>query len=196
MSDLSISELSKGLQRVDETLAILIAVANETTPAIQAQAEKLKREVASIASTINAGFDTDKLKQQAKSAINAGVSESDLAKMQSSAEEAAKALTNAIHIAEQSATYYKRNAESHSNWIVGFITGSIAFVAGVLLVWVVQYNRIDRYQHAISQAEPMAKFLNSTCQNKRAYAAYVNETIDCKNSWLSPSAIINDNANK
>ena len=160
MSDLSISELSKGLQRVDETLAILIAVANETTPALQAQAEKLKREVASIANIVNAGFDTDKLKQQAKSAINAGVSESDLAQIQASAEKAAKALTNAVKVAEQSATHYERNAGIYSNVIVGFITGAMAFVAGALLVWGIQYNRIDRYQYAINQTDTMAKFLN------------------------------------
>ena len=196
MSDLSISELSKGLQRVDETLAILIAVANETTPALQAQAEKLKREVASIANIVNAGFDTDKLKQQAKSAINAGVSESDLAQIQASAEKAAKALTNAVKVAEQSATHYERNAGIYSNVIVGFITGAMAFVAGALLVWGIQYNRIDRYQYAINQTDTMAKFLNFNCQNKRAYAAYLNQTIDCKNSWSSPSEIIADRANK
>ena len=196
MSDLSISELSKGLQRVDETLAILIAVANETTPALQAQAEKLKREVASIANTVNAGFDTDKLKQQAKSAINAGVSESDLAQIQASAEEATKALTNAVKVAEQSATYYEKNAGTYSNVIVGFIAGTISFVAGALLVWGIQYNRIDRYQYAISQTDTMAKFLNSNCQNKKAYAAYLNQSIDCKTSWWGPSEIVANQATK
>lgn len=150
MSDLSIAELTKGLQRVDETLSILIAVANETTPAIQAQAEKLKREVEVIANTVNAGFDIDKLRTQAKLAINAGVSDSNVTRMQSSAEEAAKTLANAVHIAEQSATAYKNNADAYSKWILGLITATCSFILGVTLMWTIQYNRIDNYQNTIS----------------------------------------------
>ena len=169
-----LAELKASLDRVDTTLALLIKVADEQTP-------KLKKDIQQITETVQEGFNTVRLRSQAKAALEAGLNESHIAAINKQAENTAQILTNAVKTAEQSATHYEKNANSYSFWLTLLMSSCIAFTVGFIVVWIRTYNRIDRYQDEIKKAE---HYINQSCKQKQDFARFVNSTIDCsKSSW-------------
>ncbi len=177
MSELQ--ELKNQLDRVDDTLGLLVDVSDEKIP-------QLKKDIESIIGKIQNGIDVNQLKETVQKTINTSIETANYNKMLLTAKEIQVAVTQAT----QTLKDYEKEVKSISTWQTGILVGSLCFVFGAACVWAVQYSRIDKYQYAIDQTDAMAGYINSSCNIKQNYAKFVGQTIDCEKNWASPTSIL------
>ncbi len=143
---LTLEELPQLQEQINQTLKELLALEDEMLPAVQ-------NKIQEIADLLTVGFNETTLKSQAIRALNQALSSSQIATIardatsyQNTLNQSIEKLQNTIITAKQEAARYQGITRTHKGLYVGIITGSLFFVLGEVLMWGVQYNRLDRYE--------------------------------------------------
>jgi len=187
---LTLEELPQLQEQINQTLKELLALEDEMLPAVQ-------HKIQEIANLLTVGFNETTLKAQAIKALNQALSTSQIATIardattyQNTLTESIQKLQNTILTAKQEAARYQDITRTHKGFYVGIITGSLFFVLGAVLMWGVQYNRLDRYELALYKADKFASYVNHSCDFKKDYAKFVGEdpkSFSCDDTWKSAS---------
>jgi DNA-binding XRE family transcriptional regulator len=147
---LTLEQLPKLQEQINQTLKELLALEDEMLPEIQ---KKIKQ----ISDLLTVGFNETTLKEQAIAALNQALNGSQIATIRNNAKtyqdtiaESIKKLQDTIISVEKEATRYQGITKKYKGLHVGIITGGLCFVLGAAIMWGTQYKRIDNYQSTIS----------------------------------------------
>lgn len=181
-------ELQRQLNNIEELLGLLVHVSDEKVP-------QLKNDINDIVKNIKGGFDKEELAKQIRTVLNQVINQSDYSKLQANIDATAKKMINAVETSSRQVDQWRAEAKSSSIWNWSFLFFVIGLFVGGIIIWTVQYHRIDKYQYAIDQTNGMAGYINSSCNNKQGYAKYQGrstdkEPMDCDKHWLTPSEIL------
>lgn len=181
-------ELQRQLNSIEDLLALLVHVSDEKVP-------QLKNDINDIANKIKGGFDKEELAKQIRMVLNQVINQSDYSKLQANIDTTAKKMIEAIEQSTRQVDKWRAEAKSGNIWSWSFLFFVIGLFMGGIIIWTVQYNRIDRYQYAIDQTNAMAGYINSSCQLKQGYAVFQGrgqdkKAMDCDSSWLTTSEIL------
>ena len=172
-------ELQKQLNNIEDLLALLSHVSSETMP-------QLKKDINDIVGKIQNGIDVQRLKEKVQSTIDETIENGNYNKITTASKEIKEAINQVMQVFKA----YEEEVKSISTWRTGVIAGFICFVIGVVCMWGIQYKRIDKYQYVIDQTNAMAGYINSDCKTKQNYAKFVGQTIECNQTWSSPTSIL------
>lgn len=182
-------ELQRQLNSIEDLLALLVHVSDEKVP-------QLKNDINDIANKIKGGFDKEELAKQIRTVLNQVINQSDYSKLQANIDTTAKKMIEAIEQSTRQVDRWRAEAKSGNIWSWSFLFFVIGLFMGGIIIWTVQYNRIDRYQYVIDKTNVMAGYINSDCKIKQDFAQFIGQTINCDQSWLSPSTILEKKNNK
>lgn len=193
MSKLSVEELTKSLQRVDETLALLIKVNDEITPSLKEEAGRLKKEIEEIIKAVKNGFNLEMLEKQAKIAINEALRTCNIWYLEGEATKSAEILKKELIEVKKTLKECDEREKEYRIWFICAPLVLLAFILGMFTMWSMTYKRINKYQadidayrKAIGNAEIIRNFINSSCKVKKLYARYIhwNKEINCEREYF------------
>lgn len=176
-------ELQRQLNSIEELLALLVHVSDEKVP-------QLKNDINDIANKIKGGFDKEELAKQIRTVLNQVINQSDYSKLQASIDATAKKMIDAVETSSRQVDRWRAEAKSGNILSWSFLFFVIGLFMGGIIIWTVQYNRIDRYQYVIDKTNVMAGYINSDCKIKQNFAQFIGQTINCDQNWSSPTTML------